>query len=273
MTSEVGRRKIHQVLASVLVPLARTLLRFGVTYTEFAEIAKRAYVRAAEIDYGVRNRPASTARVAVLTGLSRKEAKRVRDELEGGDLARVESMSLPAEVLEKWHVGVAYCDPTGAPRSLQFEGKISFSAIVREINADISPKAVVRELLRSGAVRPVGKTRLLPTTREFVPSDDVGRALQGLQYGLRRLSETVCRNSNPTYRSSPYFERVVYVDQLDMSEIRLLRDTLAETLERYSILINDQIAAFCARRRRRGARPKDSMTIGVGMYYFDDGYD
>jgi hypothetical protein len=76
--------------ASVLVacerfalPLARMLIFLGIGYKEFSEVLKKAFVEAATRDYGLRGRPTNTSRVAVFTGLTRKEVKRLKDSLPG----------------------------------------------------------------------------------------------------------------------------------------------------------------------------------------------
>ena len=99
MSADITQERIRKVLAGVLAPLARTLLRCGVSYTEFAELAKRAFIDAASKDYGVRNRPTNIARVAVMTGLSRKEVSRIRGERKTSRKKSAMSVTLPAAVL------------------------------------------------------------------------------------------------------------------------------------------------------------------------------
>ncbi len=268
--SDFGRQNLHRVLANVLVPLARTLLRLGVTFSEFSEISKRAFVKAAMTDHGVRDRNISVARIAVLTGLSRKEARRMRDSLETSPVEIVSSMSLPAEVLEAWYVTPAYCDQSGAPRPLGRKGRNSFSTIVRSITADISPAAVERELLKAGAIRTVSRNQLLPTSREYIPFGGAEKAINGIQFGLRRLTESICRNSDPRNIRRPIFERVVYLDGVDAGDVRLVRESLGGVLEDFSVSLNDQMASFVSRRRSSKREGRDHRTIGVGLYYFDD---
>ena len=69
--------RAYQVL---LGPLIRILLRQGISYAEFSEIAKAVYVEVALKDFKVAGRKATRTRVAVMTGLTRKEVKRVIDE-------------------------------------------------------------------------------------------------------------------------------------------------------------------------------------------------
>ena len=77
MQNDIQRQILGAILL-VLKPLARALLRAGVGYREFSEIAKTAFVETATVDYGLRGRPTNISRVAVMTGLTRKEVRRIR---------------------------------------------------------------------------------------------------------------------------------------------------------------------------------------------------
>ena len=96
----------RQILAAFLVilrPIARILLRFGIGFREFSEIAKTAFVDVASSDYGLRGRPTNISRVAVMTGLTRKEVKRLRDKIERGEETVVIKATPLSEVLHRWY--------------------------------------------------------------------------------------------------------------------------------------------------------------------------
>ena len=63
-------------------PIARMMLRAGITWKEFSELAKQSYIEVAGNDYGIAGRQTNASRVALMTGLSRREVKRVRELLE-----------------------------------------------------------------------------------------------------------------------------------------------------------------------------------------------
>ena len=65
-----------QVLAAThqwLKPAIHVLLRCGVTWKEFSELARSTYVEVATQRFGKRGRPTNVSRTAVLTGLARAE--------------------------------------------------------------------------------------------------------------------------------------------------------------------------------------------------------
>ena len=70
---------ITRSVMKILRPLARILLKNGVSYGVFTDLARKAFVTVATDDYGTRGRKASVSKVAILTGLSRKAVKQLRD--------------------------------------------------------------------------------------------------------------------------------------------------------------------------------------------------
>jgi len=270
MKTDITQERIRKVLMGVLLPLARTLLRCGVSYTEFASISKRAFVEAASADYGVRNRPTNIARVAVMTGLSRKEVSRLRQESAKNPLEDVTYRNIPAEVLHRWHTDPAFSDTGGHPQALPFVGRKSFTALVRSVTSDIPARTIERELSRSGAVRVTSGRRLMPTTREFVPDAAVGKVIEGLQYGLRHLTDTICFNANPKNTKNPRIQRIVDASGVAASEVGIARDSLSAIVAAFGRQVDDYLTAFHNGPKRRQKNLEPRYQLGVGLYYFEN---
>jgi hypothetical protein len=106
----------RQILAAFLVvlkPIARILLRFGIGFREFSEIAKTAFVDVASSDFGIRGRPTNISRVAVMTGLTRKEVRRLRDKIAGGKHTVVVKPTPMWDILHYWHADGEFLDSGG----------------------------------------------------------------------------------------------------------------------------------------------------------------
>ncbi len=268
MGSDVTSDRIRMVLGGVLAPLAQTLLRCGVSYSEFADLSKRAFVEAASTGYGVRNRPTNIARVAVMTGLPRKEVSRIRREIEKCSKRTISTRNLPSDVLHRWHTDPVFLDSSGIPKALQFAGQaVSFSQLVRAVTTDIPPKTMQRELSRVGAIRIQGK-KLLPITREFVPAAATERLMEGLQYGLCRLVETISHNANPENRRDYRFQRVVHVSTVKREDLQILRDSLAAILGTFAVRMDDYLTSF-ENAKPKGREQGETCDVGIGLYYFD----
>lgn len=271
MTDDVTQERIRKVLAGVLEPLAKTLLRCGVGYTEFASLAKHAFVAAASADYGVRNRPTNIARVSVMTGLSRKEVSRIRKDIRNKASWRQVNVTIPAAVLEAWHTNPRYVERNGTPKLLKFSGSTgSFSSLVRGIARDIPPGAMRRELLRAGAIRSVNRAFLLPVKRHFIPDSAGEKLLVGLELGLRRIAETIEFNSNTESRGPVRFQRFIEGPAIRKADLEAVREGLNPLLARFSLAIDDYLSTSTAALRHRRSAIRRTVNLGVGIYYFDN---
>ncbi|MGH8496569.1 MAG: DUF6502 family protein, partial [Gammaproteobacteria bacterium] len=98
-----------------MTPIARFLLRTGIGYREFSEVAKLAFVDVASRDYGIRGRPTNISRVAVMTGLTRKEVKRIRVKLASDDVSSSVRVSPGQEILHFWYQDPEYLGQNAVP--------------------------------------------------------------------------------------------------------------------------------------------------------------
>jgi hypothetical protein len=271
MSGDVTQERIRRALAGVLLPLARTLLRCGVSYVEFADLSKRAFVEAASADYGVRNRPTNIARVAVMTGLSRKEVSRVRRERRKRFTATATEVTLPAAVLNEWHKRGRYADRAGQPRVLPFDGSgTTFSSLVRGVTRDIPPGAMRRELVRGGAVQIIDRDYLVPIKRHFVPDSADERVLVGLELGLRRLAETIAFNSDGENGGAKRFQRFAEGPLVNLRQLQRIRQSVQAKLQDCSVSFDDFLTKVASQTRRASTKQKGSIRFGVGLYYYDE---
>src|SRR5689334_13468124 len=103
----MGVATSEQVLAASrqwLRPLVHVLLRCGITWREFAELAKTTYVDVATKQFGKRGRPTNVSRTSVLTGLSRREVRKQRDQLDGAPPVPGGYVTKASLVLSAWHL-------------------------------------------------------------------------------------------------------------------------------------------------------------------------
>ena len=74
--------RVHKALVAaifcVVRPLARLLVRYGISFGVLAAVGKQTYVAMAFEDFGLPGRQQTTSRVAILTGVSHKEVARLR---------------------------------------------------------------------------------------------------------------------------------------------------------------------------------------------------
>ena len=184
----------------ILLPLVRLLLRTGIGFKEFSKIAKIAFVQAATEDYGIRGRQTNISRVAVMTGLTRKEVKFIRDKGWGAasdaDKKWWDENFPPADLLHYWFTDSDFCDSNGHPLPLIFSGSFpSFSDLTRRYAGDIPPGAMRFELIRTASIEEIADGSLRPIKRYCVPHELDISFVQTIGYSLSKLSETILLNS------------------------------------------------------------------------------
>ena len=258
----------HQLLK----PLARMLIRHGVGYREFSEVAKASFVEVASDDYGIRGRKTNMSRVAVMTGLSRKEIKRIRDARSSGELTPITNAMRarrPEQILSVWHSDADFQDREGRPKPIPFSGaKVSFMALVSRVGGDIPPKAMLNELLRAGSIAQEGE-HLRVLSESYVPEPHDPEAILLGGGALSHLAATINYNLGSEDPEERFFERRVYSDRLSDAQ-RTRFKKLAR--EKADLLLRD----FHAWLTERESTADDleirnsNSTIGVGVYFFDD---
>jgi hypothetical protein len=261
--------RLRAALLGALRPLAAMLLRFGIGYREFAEVAKAAFVDAATAEFGVRGRPTNISRVAAMTGLTRKEVRRLRSRPDAA--ATTGPGTVPADVLHRWHTDPRYLDLPGIPRELPFDGpEPSFAGLVRACAGDLPAGAIRAELLRIGAVAEAPSGALRPSRREVVPASAMDAMLEGFATGMRPVTLTVAWNAAMAGSGGRRrFQRAVTSRQVPVDRVGEAEDVLRQRLTAWTEEVDDYLAGV-----ERSPGPDEpavpTVTLGIGMYYFEE---
>jgi hypothetical protein len=200
----------------LLGPLIRILLRQGISYAEFSEVAKAVYVEGAIKDFKVAGRKATRTRIAVMTGLTRKEVKRIIDEAIKDKYESRSKFNRLGRVLVGWHTDTDFTGPYGMPLELQYEtgnpGEPTITELVRRHSGDMSPRSILDELIRVGAVREtdVGWFRVL--RREYIPQALGKNNFERTGVVVRNFVNTVDFNMTKPAPGKGRFERHVIAD-------------------------------------------------------------
>lgn len=267
------QKKILDAFFVVLRPIARILLRYGIGFREFAEVAKSAFVDVATSEYGIRGRPTNISRVAVMTGLTRKEVRRIRDKIEGGEHAVVSKTTPMWEVLHYWHSVDEFLDESGSPAALPFQGDYqSFSSLVRQFGGDIPPGAMRAELKRVGAVVESEEGDLVAVKRSFRPDGDEETLVNSLLHGVYTFLSTVSHNTNPDRDAETWAQRLAYSNKVGKADLPRLRRVSSDRIKDFSQAIDDTFMAYetITDDDLGDGRNLDSYTVAVGVYYFEE---
>ncbi len=205
---------LRRALSLMLKPLVRLLIAQGVTHAEFSDTAKEVYVETALRHFETEGR-LNKSRVAILTGLTRKEVKNVIDRSISAK-QKERTFSRPARVLTGWYADPVYQGPYGIPMELPYESAgedgPSFVKLVKQYSGDMAPRQMLNQLIESGAVVEVEGGRYKAIRRIFLHSKlspDLIRRLGSVGY---RVFSTAAKNIDRETDKEGHFDRMVFAD-------------------------------------------------------------
>lgn len=279
MNSKVQARLLSAVY-SCLRPLARILLRSGIPFKQFEELAKRAYVSEALAQRDSRGRQINASRVAVRTGLSRKEVRRLsipenwNPEIE--DSVTLDEAGPPAKVLHAWHLDPRFISPEGLPLELAFdEGEPTFCDLVHAAGGDVPPGAVRAELKRAGAVSELEDGRLRAVKRYFVPADFDEKAVTVISSILFPNIATIAHNTNPDRTTDGFIHRFAYSNRLNAPSTLMFRKWARAEVTNFVEHVDDWLASHESGEEAL-EEGQSEQVAGVGVFYYEGpvkGYD
>lgn len=254
-----------------MLPIAKFLLRNGIGYREFSEISKLAFVQVASEEYGIRGRRTNMSRVAVMTGLNRKEVRKVRDRLDNEDWDLDPSLSKPVNVLSEWFTSPAYLTPKGSPRWLPFEAhgnNLSFTSLVRSVGGDVPPGAMLKELKRAACVKEMRPGVWKALKRQYSPTGIDLFQVQRFGECLHDLAETIASNMQQPREAERLFEFRSWANQIDPRAVPNLKKLVRTQGEEYLESVDDWLGDHVLPRGSAG--DGDGIRCGVGIYYFEE---
>ncbi len=267
------RDEIHdQIIGAFLVvlkPVARILLRYGIGFREFSEIAKTAFVDVASSEYGLRGRPTNISRVAVMTGLTRKEVRRLRDKIEGGEQTVVVKHTPMWDILHYWHADKEFLSSDGRPAPLPFSGEQgSFSSLVRRFGGDIPPGAMRTELKRVGAIQENENGNLEVLKRYFRPKGDHDSLISMLIHFVYPSVAALSHNTDPDRDGYSWPQRVAFTKAVRRSDVPRLKRIAGDRIEAFTESVDDLFMAYETLNENETSED-EKTTLAVGVFYFE----
>jgi hypothetical protein len=261
------RQAAFSAFAVAVRPIVRILLRCGVTWKEIAELLKAVYVDVASADYGKRGRPANASRVAMLTGLSRRDVKRARDRLARAApdaLAPIAKMNHASRVLTGWFQDPDFVDAKGKPRLLAFDGPRGFDVLVKRYAQDIPSTALVKELKAVGAVEATPQGRLRAKMRYYSPAAPDDEAVLRSGSVLQDLGATVAENLIRDEERTRFEGRAT-----NARMARGVRRKFRDYIESRCMAFLEDVDRWLSEHESTDPKEK-SVRLGIGVYQIQD---
>ncbi|GGX43110.1 hypothetical protein GCM10007385_08730 [Tateyamaria omphalii] len=240
----------------------------GLTAPAIYNLLKRVYVEVAEESFGLDNKPLTDSRIALLTGVHRKDIRTIKAEGTDTTGQTRRNSALLATVIGQWMSAPDFTDSNGSPIRLprQSDDAVNFETLVRSVSRDVRPRTVLDELQYAGMVtetsdgllqleaEAVVGTRSAPDKEAFFAAN-VGDHLAAATENL--LAE-----------APPFFERAVFYNQLPPEAVdtieaaaRMQAQGLLEDLNRQSSELHHS--------SKRHDGPRQRYRLGIYFYRED----
>jgi len=212
-----------------------------------------------------------------MTGLSRKEIRRIRED----SLSRrctPDMQASPANtVIHYWYHDPEFCDGPGKPKVLPYQGEPGFVDLVKKYAGDIPPGAMRTELCRTGAVSEQAD-KLLRVEKHFLHPQNVhDDFVHGIAFSWGHLGNTLVHNlqvARQLEKSGDHgpgagrLERAAWTERLDLKSSALFRDWAREEastfIERADHWIGQHELPFSE------WNDESRKAIGIGVYFFEE---
>lgn len=269
-THEQGAVLVDAIEATLrpLLPLCRS---FGVAHSDLSQMLARLFVYDTAETLKKENRPTTTARLGVMTGLTRGEVEKHLTERETVNRRRSLKTSewvIPGIVLNHWNTDSRFSTPYGVPLdlSLSAESKSrSFAELVEASSPGTDSETVLDQLIASGCAEIHREGDFVRCTeRAYVPTNVGTERIGQIGTVMGALGATLTRNVLGD-GSTSYLERRVLSD-FPISEGG--RRSIHEWLTKNAVPFLETLDSWMTSTKEQLAAP-EGQRVGVNIFMYD----
>lgn len=251
----------------IMTSFVYLFLKTGITFPQVAELLKEVYVDVADRHFRLDNKKQTQTRLSFLTGVHRKDVKRLHDCKE--DNLEPANISIGVQIVSKWLSDSRYLDEMGKPLLLPLKSEKSpcFDELVQAVcKQDIRPRVILDEWLNLGVVLLNDENKVQLCTDAFIPE----KGLDEKAFFLgQNISDHLSATSDNLLNDSPkYFERCVYYDDLSKESV----DELQQLVREHGMQLLKKLNSRAASLKKNdvvGSGRKHRINIGLYLYHQD----
>ena len=249
----------------LLRPLVRLLMRAGVTFPVLAELMRTLYVEVAANDLLTDPGARTDSRVSLMTGVHRKELRRLRQLPADADPIP-QAVTVGGHIVARWLGMPEYADRDGNPLPLP---RVAFDTLVESVTTDVRPRAVLDDWVGQGIASVDAADCVHLNAAAFLPRPG---GEEQMFYFARNLHDHIAAaTANATAASAPPFvDRAVHYDGLDDATAAALEDVARRAAQQVVLDVNRAAIALVDAAPLGGAPAKGRVNFGVYVYRDED---
>jgi len=269
----------------ILKPIIRILMRNDISHAEFSALAKQAYIDVAHKYFSIPNKKMTNSRVAVLTGINRKEVLRLsRIKEESGDTLEG-TPNRAKRVVNGWLNDSDFLDKDNNPLILNINNaQNSFSELASRYSGDITIGAIIDELDRIGVVKRLNNEQIQLIEKAYIPQTGELEKIDILSTCVTDLLSSAVYNLDADVEQGEgrFQRQLVYknVPNNVADEFQKLSSKKAQMLlEELNSWLADKTKTDSSQESIENTeqtnKQDDSIKkrVGLGLYYFENDAD
>jgi hypothetical protein len=241
----------------------------GVPFGALEARLRELFVEVAESDLALPGQRQTDSRITLVTGINRKEVKRIRSGKDRLKAPRSFGINQATSLISRWMTDPETIDKQGRPRPLPYRAARgpSFMKLARKLTGDLAPGVLLNELVRSGAAELLEGDIVVLRGDAYVPK---ARPSEFLILGEdpAELIETILRNIFAEGKER-MLQRKIYYDNLGADAVDRIRVEMRREGERFLRRINRLLSKY-DRDRNPQAPGGERRYAALGVYFFDD---
>lgn len=261
-TSSILIRSIRHVMR----PVIRLMMRHGIVLKTLNELVKSVYTEEAEKEIAAAGGNATDLQISLMTGIHRKEVKRFRDE--GYDSFMLSpTLCTGADVVTLWLTDRRFLSRRREPKPLttrRAESVDSFSTLVRAVDPELRPNAVLADMVRLGVVQVENEWAHL-VVDAFVPQKGFDDKLQYLAENGHDFLATVVHNIGQP--KAPMLEQSLSANAMSAASAEELERTARNLWKMVMQQVMERAIELEARDKAAG---QVDTRINFGVYFYNE---
>lgn len=205
-----------------LKPIARLCIHFGIDHRTLSEMMKAAFVSVARDEFKVNGKSQTDSRIALLTGVHRKDVRRLQGRTP--DKTTPRQQGLVANLIAHWLGTPALVDEHGMvkpiPRNPSENHPYSFITLASSLTNDIHPRALLDECVNRGIVEIDDDDMVHLIVESLVPDDDLDE--KALFFGQTIHDHIAAAEHNLNGNQPPFLDRFVWHEGLSEDDTKVI---------------------------------------------------
>ena len=254
----------------LLKPLVRLAVKNGVSFPEFSEALKEAYVDVGAKQLRMSGKVPTEEGISLITNVQMGDIREILHSDAGarfGEAAQ-EAHPLPT-ALAAWHTDARFTGPYGVVRDISFSrtpgsAADSFTDLAAAYCPGVSPRVLLDELIRTGCAQDVGNGFYRAIKRSYIPDPLSAQSILWFARVVHNICETLEVNfRKESVAGKGLIERTVYtVHGITREDLR----EFDKFIRARGQIFADDIDNWLSDRDKEGCA--DGVKTGVGIYHY-----